>query len=60
MKLVVVGKVVSLTDAIVSQVACKALFLVLRVIVPLPLLELLTGQILVLRLPLHTNRESRH
>lgn len=42
----------SLTDAVVSQVACQALPLVLRIAVPLPLLELLAGQILVLRLPL--------
>lgn len=43
---------VSLTDAVVSQVSRQALPLVLRIVVPLPLLELLTGQILVLRLPL--------
>lgn len=50
LKLVV--KVCVLTDAVVSQEAGQALPLVLGVVVPLPLLELLTGQILVLRLPL--------
>lgn len=48
---------VSLTDAVVSQVAGQALPLVLRIVVPLPLLELLTGQILVLRLPLGPESE---
>ena len=42
----------SLTDAIVPQVSGQALPLVLRVVLPLPLLELLAGQILVLGLPL--------
>lgn len=37
--------------AVVSQEASQALPLVLRIVLPLPLLELLTGQILVLRLP---------
>lgn len=41
-----------LTDAVVPQEPGQALPLVLGVIVPLPLLELLTGQILVLGLPL--------
>lgn len=41
-----------LTDAVVPQVPGQALPLVLRVVVPLPLLELLTGQVLVLLLPL--------
>lgn len=50
MKLVV--KVRVLTDAVVSQEAGQALPLVLWVVLPLPLLELLAGQILVLGLPL--------
>lgn len=44
----------ALTDAIVPQVSSQALSLVFWVIVPLPLLELLARQILVLRLPLRT------
>lgn len=47
-----------LTDAVVPQVSSQALPLVLRVVVPLPLLELLAGQILVLRLPLRTGTQS--
>lgn len=43
-----------LTDAVVPQVSSQALSLVLWVVVPLPLLELLARQILVLRLPLKT------
>lgn len=46
---------VTLTDAVVPQVAGQALPLVLWVVVPLPHLELLTGQILVLRLPLRAD-----
>lgn len=48
---------VSLTDAVVSQIAGQALPLVLWIVVPLPLLELLTGQILVLWLPLRPKSE---
>lgn len=44
----------ALTDAVVPQVSSQALSLVLWVVVPLPLLELLARQILVLRLPLGT------
>lgn len=47
---------VVLTDAVVPQVAGQALPLVLRVVLSLPQLELLTGNVLVLRLPL----ERRH
>lgn len=57
MKLVVVSDGCGLTDAVVSQVAGQALLLVLWVVVPLPLLELLAGQILVLGLPLRPERE---
>lgn len=56
MKLVV--KVCVLTDAVVSQEAGQALPLVLWIIIPLPLLELLTGQILVLGLPLRPEKWS--
>lgn len=49
----------SLTDAVVPQVARQALALVLRVVLPLPQLELLTGQILVLRLPLDGDKEGQ-
>lgn len=48
----------ALTDAVVPQVPSQALSLVLWVVVPLPLLELLARQILVLRLPLGTGTES--
>lgn len=48
-----------LTDAVVPQVAGQALPLVLRIVLPLPLLELLAGQVLVLRLPLRPERESK-
>lgn len=51
-----------LTDAVVPQVAGQALPLVLRVVVPLPLLELLAGEVLVLLLPLratHTRTQSK-
>lgn len=41
-----------LTDAVVSQITSQALPLVFRVILPLPQLELFTGHVLVLRLPL--------
>lgn len=47
-----------LTDAVVPQVSSQALPLVLRVVVPLPLLELLAGKILVLRLPLGKGAQS--
>lgn len=47
-------KVCGLTDAVVPQVSSQALPLVLGIVLPLPLLELLTGQILVLSLPLET------
>lgn len=47
-----------LTDAVVPQVSSQALPLVLWVVVPLPLLELLARQILVLRLPLRTGAKS--
>lgn len=47
-------KVCGLTDAVVPQVSGQALPLVLGIVLPLPLLELLTGQILVLSLPLET------
>ena len=55
---VVVGKVCGLTDAVVPQVPGQALPLVLRIVLPLPLLELLTGQILVLRFPLRPQRKT--
>lgn len=48
----------SLTDAVVSQIAGQALPLVFRVVLPLPQLELLTGHVLVLRLPLGTERNN--
>lgn len=48
-----------LTDAVVPQVPSQALSLVLWVIVPLPLLELLARQILVLRLPLRTKTKLK-
>lgn len=48
-----------LTDAVVPQVSSQALPLVLRVVLPLPQLELLAGQILVLRLPLRPDRKSK-
>lgn len=47
-----------LTDAVVPQVSGQALPLVLRVVVPLPLLELLTGQVLVLLLPLRIEDDA--
>lgn len=47
-------KVCGLTDAVVPQVSGQTLPLVLGIVLPLPLLELLTGQILVLSLPLET------
>lgn len=51
--------VCGLTDAVVPQIASQALPLVLWIVFPLPLLELLTGQILVLGLPLRPERESQ-
>lgn len=45
-----------LTDAVVPQISSQALPLVFRVVLPLPQLELLTGQILVLRLPLRAKQ----
>lgn len=47
-----------LTDAVVPQVPGQALPLVLRVVVSLPLLELLTGQVLVLLLPLRIEDDA--
>lgn len=41
-----------LTDAIVSEVSCQALFLILGIILSLPGLVLFTGQTCMLRLPL--------
>lgn len=49
---------VALTDAVVPQVPGQTLPLVLRVVVPLPLLELLTGQVLVLLLPLRIEDDT--
>ena len=49
----------SLTDAVVSQVPGQALFLVFRVILALPHLELFTGEACVLSLPLQEQGRKR-